>query len=104
MIAGAFSIVAVVLSVYATRRVEGLSKELELGRASAYRKLVRKLTAPLTPTDKAALPGGTRDSLEQSLTAWYYEDGNGVFLSAESQKQFLAARKVLRGGARALDR
>ncbi len=96
LIAGAFSLLAVALSVYATRRVQGLSKEMEPQRASAYRKLW-SLTAPLTPTNRAALPDGTREAVERSLTAWYYDDGNGVFLSAESQKRFLAARKLLRG-------
>ena len=95
LITGAVSLLAVVLSAYANWRVEGLSKELEPQRASAYRRLW-SLTAPLTPTDKAALPAGTREALEQSLKAWYYDDGNGVFLSAESQRRFLAARKLLR--------
>jgi len=95
LVSGAFSILAVVISILANRKVEGLRNELLPEGLAAYKKLWSVLE-PVTPTQGSPLPDGTREASEKSLRNWYYADGNGAFFSADAQERFLFARKVLR--------
>jgi hypothetical protein len=99
-IAGFFSLAAVVLAGVANWNVRSLKAEFQLGllrdRLKAYQSLWASLEV-VAPSVKDSLTEVARDNLEKSLRAWYFNQGNGIFLSASSQEQFLHARQVLRG-------
>jgi hypothetical protein len=99
-IAGAFSLLAVILAGVANWNVRSLRSEFQLGllrdRLAAYKSLWKCLEV-VAPTLKPSLTGDDRERLDESLRAWYFDEGNGIFLSARSHQQFLHARKILRG-------
>jgi hypothetical protein len=99
-ISGFFSLAAVILAGVANWNVRSLRAEFQLGllrdRLHAYQSLWASLEV-VAPTLKDPLTDVVREKLEKDLRSWYYNEGNGIFLSASSQVQFLHARKVLRG-------
>ena len=99
-IAGIFSLLAVIIALIAERNVRSLRSEFLKGlfadRLKAYRVLWEKM-AVVAPTRADEITKLEREGLESSLRNWYYDRGNGLFLSVKSQRRFLMARKVLRG-------
>ena len=53
------------------------------------------LTEDVSPTIQADLTPETRKKMSEQLRAWYYEDGNGIFLRPESTDLFLRAKATL---------
>ena len=52
-----------------------------------------EITEPTSPTRASELSKEERKKLDTALRAWYYKQGNGVFLTNEIRDTYLAARK-----------
>ncbi len=63
-------------------------------RLPSYRKLW-EITQPTTRARKSDLSMEERKELYDKLCIWYYEKGNGIFLSNETRDLYLSAREDL---------
>jgi hypothetical protein len=54
-----------------------------------------EITAPTSPTRTSKLSEEERQKLDLALRDWYYQKGNGIFLTNELRETYLAARKSL---------
>ena len=86
LLGGAFALIAAVLSAITTIRVNsirrGLQVEIAVPRIGAYRKLwtlTRRASALRPPTQEE------RNALEDGIFEWYFDDGQGIFLSDASR-------------------
>lgn len=68
--------------------------QIALSRLPAYKKLW-ELTEIVSPTAKTAITAEQKQKLEDALRHWYYQDGNGIFLSLDAGRQFLRAKDQL---------
>lgn len=92
------------LATASTERIEMLRSELQrdlqlqLEIAKARQPAYKTLWALMLCTKKFdPIPLGTevRAKFAADLTAWYYENGNGMFLSIKAKDRFLKARELL---------
>jgi hypothetical protein len=65
-----------------------------LPRVAAYQKLW-SATLKLRPTAEEELTPKEKSDLASAITLWYYEEGNGLFLSLEGGRLFRVARSHL---------
>ncbi|TVZ41905.1 hypothetical protein P886_1256 [Alteromonadaceae bacterium 2753L.S.0a.02] len=63
-------------------------------RLPSYRKLW-EITQPTSRAREQALTPQERKELYVALWQWYYEAGNGIFLSNETRELYLDAREAL---------
>ncbi len=54
-----------------------------------------QITAPTSPTRKKNLNDKERTDLNLALVNWYYQKGNGLYLSNELRELYLCARESL---------
>jgi hypothetical protein len=95
-------LVIAALAYFLNRRLEKLKGQIALqnaagpARSAAYGKLWR-LTEHLTPRDELSLPRERASRLFESLRAWYYADGNAMYLSLDSADLLLNGLLLLDG-------
>jgi hypothetical protein len=83
---GLFALIAAILSAITTIRVNsirhGLQVEMAVPRVGAYRNLwaLTRRGSIVQPADQ-----DERNHLEESIFEWYFEDGQGIFLSDASR-------------------
>jgi hypothetical protein len=98
MIGGGFGLVASVLSIWATVVAHNVRREMQVKilepQLEAYRKLWALMDVA-SPTLVKEWSREERGTLEAKLRAWYYEKGNGIFLSRESRAFLVEAKKSL---------
>lgn len=70
--------------------------QLLLPRIDSYKALWAE-TEVARPTRSQSLSTADKEVLRQKLTSWYYDKGNGIFLSVEAGKHFRDARQTLAG-------
>ena len=63
-------------------------------RLPSYRQLW-EITQPTTKARKADLSMPAREKLYEKLCTWYYQEGNGIFLSNKTRDLYLSAREDL---------
>jgi hypothetical protein len=68
--------------------------EILLPRLEAY-KTLWNLTYGVRPTRQERITEEEKSKLNNELTAWYYECGNGIFLSLKTGKLWRSARRSL---------
>jgi hypothetical protein len=75
---------------------EGVGTRVRIAekRLPSYRELW-ELTQPTTKSRKEELSMAERKDLYQRLCGWYYEKGNGIFLSNTTRELYLSAREDL---------
>jgi hypothetical protein len=72
--------------------------EILLPRLDAY-KALWAATDIVRPTRQGAISTKEKEKLRQTLTSWYYNNGNGIFLSIVAERDFRDARQALNGEA-----
>ncbi len=77
---------------------EGIRQKIAEARAAAYLSLWQ-LTAEIDAIDGSLLPSQRADQLLNQVTAWYYHQGNGLYLSHPATQLFLEARETLKGSS-----
>jgi len=92
------SLVATVISVWAKKSVDDLRKQrqvrLLLPQLRAYRSLWA-ITEEASPSVEKEPTAVERRQLEEKFRKWYYEEGNGIFLSKESRGILVQAKQSL---------
>lgn len=75
---------------------EGVSTRVRIAerRLPSYRKLW-EITQPTTKARDSQLSMEERKELYGKLCSWYYETGNGIFLSNNTRELYLSAREDL---------
>ena len=75
---------------------EGVSTRVRIAerRLPSYRKLW-EITQPTTKARDYDLSMEERKKLYNNLCSWYYESGNGIFLSNKTRELYLNAREEL---------
>ncbi len=68
--------------------------EILLPRIEAY-KLLWALTYMVRPTRTEAVTDSEKNQIDEEMTKWYYNFGNGIFLSTEAGKLWRQARSSL---------
>ena len=68
--------------------------EILFPRLEAY-KTLWAATEIVRPTREEAITAEEKKKLRQTLTSWYYDKGNGIFLSFEAGRHFREARAAL---------
>ncbi len=63
-------------------------------RLPSYRQLW-EITQPTTKARKADISMPAREKLYEKLCIWYYQEGNGIFLSNKTRDLYLSAREDL---------
>lgn len=71
--------------------------EIIIPRLEAYKRLWEISESIHTAT--AALDSSTKDSILADLNAWYFEEGNGMFLSSEASDIFKIAVRTLKNAS-----
>jgi hypothetical protein len=98
IIAGTFSLIATALSLWAASTANAVRREMQVRlvepRVDAYRKLWALMDVA-SPSLQKELTANEREDLEAKLRTWYYSNGNGIFLSAESRALLVEAKKHL---------
>lgn len=74
---------------------EGIRQKIAEARAAAYLSLWQ-LTAEIDAIDGSLLTSQRADQLLNQVTAWYYQQGNGLYLSHPATQLFLEARAMLK--------
>lgn len=74
---------------------EGIRQKIAEARAAAYLSLWQ-LTAEIDAIDGSLLTSQRADQLLNQVTAWYYQQGNGLYLSHPATQLFLEARGTLK--------
>lgn len=84
------------LSSHKTDLEEGLGTKVRIAEARlpAYKSLW-ELTSPTSAEMVESLTTNEREALIVRLRKWYYEDGQGIFLSENSHSQYYVALKTL---------
>lgn len=75
---------------------EGIRQKIAEFRAAAYLSLWQ-LTAEIDAIDGEPVTPERMGQLLNQVTAWYYQQGNGLYLSHQATKLFLGARAMLKG-------
>jgi hypothetical protein len=101
LIIGAF---LVWLAFYLNARLEKFKKDqdreqafllqVSVSRLNAYLKLW-SLTEKVSPSSKEEIRKEIKENLSNRLRSWYYEDGNGVYLTLIAADLFLKAKETL---------
>lgn len=75
---------------------EGVGTRVRIAerRLPSYRKLW-EITKPTTKARTTTLSKDDRNGLYSDLWHWYYDEGNGIFLSADTRELYLDARECL---------
>ena len=101
LLGGVFALIAAVLSAITTIRVNsirrGLQVEIAVPRVGAYRKLwalTRRASAAGHPPSQEE-----RNALESDIFEWYFDEGQGIFLSDTSRDIVLGLQAQLRDAA-----
>ena len=98
IIAGGFGLLGTVLSILATITANNVRREMQVKllepQLEAYRKLW-SLMDIASPSLTNEFTEDERRNLEDKLRAWYYEAGNGIFLSVESRALLVEAKQYL---------
>lgn len=94
-------VLILIVAYWLNNRLENLKGSLSFQtalapqRTAAYQVLWVK-TGPLTPRDVKSLDvSAAKDACFKDLRAWYYEQGNAMYLSLEAADLFLAGLKLL---------
>jgi len=93
-------ILVLIVGFWFKARLERLKGQLQLGRAiapkraSAYGELWQ-LTEPLSPSRPDEISLEEREKLRETLTSWYYDKGNALYLSLNASDLFLKGRRLL---------
>ena len=97
-LAPSLSLFATIVSLWAKRSVDTLRNQRRVRilfpQLAAYRKLWA-LTLPASPSRMNAPEMRERLQLQSVLRDWYYEDGNGIFLSKEARALLVDAKDKL---------
>ena len=106
IVSGFFGLLSTVLSIWATVTAHNVRREMQVKllepRVEAYRKLWA-LTVNASPSLTKDFTKEEREELEKQLRDWYYDSGNGIFLSKESRKLLVEAKGLLLRGGSAAD-
>ena len=98
VIAGIFSLGVAILAVWANIKLHNERREFQLRllqpKLEAYRALWH-LMRRASPSDRVPLTVEECKELDTRLTDWYYEKGNGIFLSVSARDLLLEAKQVL---------
>jgi hypothetical protein len=98
IIGGGFGLLGTVLSIWASITANTVRREMQVKilepQLEAYRQLWSLMDVASPSLDKEFTPD-ERKSLEGKLRAWYYEGGNGIFLSLESRGLLVQAKEYL---------
>lgn len=101
MIGGIFGLFGSILSIWATVVAHNVRREMQIKilepQLEAYRKLWALMAMTSPSLDNEWSPEERRN-LEAKLRAWYYETGNGIFLSRESRALLVKGKKALLDG------
>ena len=102
---GLIGIILLIIGFWIKTRIERLKGEEALrrlivgqiasARSPAYLELWQ-LTVKTSPSKTRALSQQEKDDLFDSLTTWYYDKGNAIFLSVAATDLFLKARGMLK--------
>jgi len=68
--------------------------EILIPRIEAYKRLW-EISENVTGT-KGSLDSADKETIINELNSWYFEDGNGIFLSAEASESFRKAIRALK--------
>ena len=103
---GLLALLLIIFGLWANRLLANYKSTLDLkrnteimlaeSRLPAFTSLWA-LTESTSPTRTKTLNKEEKNTLNLSLRAWYYENGNGLFLTNNLRKTYLAARKALEG-------
>ena len=101
---GLLAILLAIIGLWINRKLSEYKSDLEHNiqtkiliaesRLPAFTSLWDK-TAATSPTREKSLGDVERKQLNSSLREWYYENGNGLFLTGELRDLYLNARKSL---------
>ena len=98
VVAGCFGLLGTALSIWATITAQSVRREMQVRllepRLGAYRQLWALMT-DASPSLEREFTEADRAKLEQDLRDWYYKDGSGLFLSAESRALLVEAKDLL---------
>lgn len=98
IIAGGFGLLGTVLSIFATITANNVRREMQVKllepQLEAYRNLW-SLMDIASPSLTNEFTEAERRKLEDGFRAWYYEKGNGIFLSVESRGLLVEAKQYL---------
>ena len=85
------------LSEYKSNLEHSLQSKMLLAesRLPSFTKLWQK-TAPTSPTRDNKLDDNERKKLDSSLRDWYFENGNGLYLTTDLRDVYLNARESLK--------
>lgn len=74
---------------------EGIRQKIAESRAATYLSLWQ-LTAEIDAIDRDPLTPEKVEQLLNKVTAWYYQQGNGLYLSHQATQLFLEAREMFK--------
>ncbi len=77
---------------------EGIRQKIAEARAATYLSLWQ-LTAEIDAVNRDSTKPETIEKLLNKVTNWYYQEGNGLYLSHEATRLFLESREMLKGSS-----
>lgn len=93
---------ALIIGYWINRRLErdkadeSIRQKIAESRAATYLSLWQ-LTAEVDAIDHEPVTPEKVEQLLNKVTSWYYQQGNGLYLSHQATKLFLEAREMLKG-------
>lgn len=75
---------------------EGIRQKIAASRAATYLRLWQ-LTAEIDAVNSSLMTPEAIEKLLNKVTSWYYQEGNGLYLSHEATSLFLECRGMLKG-------
>jgi hypothetical protein len=75
---------------------EGIRQKIAASRAATYLSLWQ-LTAEIDAVNNSLMTPEAIEKLLNKVTSWYYQEGNGLYLSHEATSLFLECRGMLKG-------
>ena len=101
---GVYAILLLVLGLWINRKLSKYESDLEEStqtklllaesRLPSFTRLW-KITAITSPTRKNKIDDNARAALNTSLREWYYDNGNGLYLTNELRNTYRKARESL---------
>lgn len=101
LISGFFGLLGTGLSIWATVTAQDVRREMQVKlvepQLAAYRTLWA-LMGPASPSLDNDFTIEERTRMEEDFRRWYYENGNGIFLSSASRDLLVEAKEQLKSG------